>query len=40
MAYSVLPSNKVSDTFLEPINATLAMNCMVENVDNVVNLDN
>jgi len=38
--YSVMPSPKVSDTVIEPYNATLSIHQLIENADNVVCLDN
>ena len=38
--YSVIPSPKVSDTLVEPYNATLSVHYLVENVDDVVCIDN
>jgi tubulin beta len=38
--YSVMPSPKVSDTVVEPYNATLSIHQLIENADNVVCLDN
>jgi tubulin beta len=38
--FSVYPSPKVSDTVVDPYNATLAMHELVENVDLVMCLDN
>ena len=39
-AYSVLPSPKVSNVVTEPYNTVLSMNCLLENADQVVCLDN
>jgi len=38
--YSVFPSPKVSDTVVEPYNATLSVHQLVENADEVVVIDN
>eukprot|EP01089_Gocevia_fonbrunei_P010328 TRINITY_DN229_c0_g1_i1.p1 TRINITY_DN229_c0_g1~~TRINITY_DN229_c0_g1_i1.p1 ORF type:complete len:460 (+),score=115.79 TRINITY_DN229_c0_g1_i1:96-1475(+) len=38
--YSVVPSPKVSDTVVEPYNATLSVHQLVENADAVVCIDN
>ncbi|KAA8491961.1 Tubulin beta-1 chain [Porphyridium purpureum] len=38
--YSVMPSPKVSDTVVEPYNATLAIHQLVENADAVFAIDN
>jgi tubulin beta len=38
--FSVVPSPKVSDTVVEPYNATLALNQLVENADEVFCIDN
>ncbi|KAF0686217.1 hypothetical protein As57867_021934, partial [Aphanomyces stellatus] len=38
--YSVCPSPKVSDTVVEPYNATLSVHQLVENADEVMCLDN
>lgn len=38
--YSVVPSPKVSDTVVEPYNATLSVHQLVENADQVFALDN
>jgi len=38
--FSVLPSQKVSDTVVEPYNATLSLHQLIENADSVVCLDN
>jgi tubulin beta len=38
--YSVIPSPKVSDTVVEPYNATLSVHQLVENADQVFALDN
>jgi len=38
--YSVVPSPKVSDTVVEPYNATLSIHQLVENADQVFALDN
>mmetsp|Transcript_488 Transcript_488/g.779 ORF Transcript_488/g.779 Transcript_488/m.779 type:complete len:425 (+) Transcript_488:453-1727(+) len=38
--YSVIPSPKVSDTVVEPYNATLSIHQLVENADQVFALDN
>ena len=40
MTYSVFPSANVSDTITEPYNTTLAVNQLLENVDETVVLDN
>lgn len=40
MTYSVFPSANVSDTVTEPYNTTLAVNQLLENVDETVVLDN
>jgi len=39
-AFSVLPSPKVSDTVVEPYNATLSVHQLVENADEVICIDN
>ncbi|KAJ3272989.1 Tubulin beta-2 chain [Terramyces sp. JEL0728] len=38
--YSIVPSPKVSDTVVEPYNATLTLNQLVENADEVFCIDN
>jgi tubulin beta len=38
--YSVVPSPKVSDTVVEPYNATLSLHQLVENADEVMCIDN
>jgi len=38
--YSIMPSPKVSDTVVEPYNATLSIHQLIENADNVTCLDN
>lgn len=38
--FSVMPSAKVSDTVVEPYNATLSLHQLIENADQVVCLDN
>ena len=38
--FSVLPSPKVSDTVVEPYNATLSVHQLVENSDEVMCIDN
>jgi len=38
--YSVVPSPKVSDTVVEPYNATLSVHQLVENADEVIVIDN
>jgi len=38
--YSVFPSPKVSDTVVEPYNATLSIHQLVENTDGVFSIDN
>jgi len=38
--YSVIPSPKVSDTVVEPYNATLSVHQLVENADQCFALDN
>lgn len=38
--YSVIPSPKVSDTVVEPYNATLSVHQLVENADSCYMLDN
>ncbi|KAL9649564.1 hypothetical protein ABK040_003242 [Willaertia magna] len=40
MTFSVFPSPKVSDTVVEPYNATLSVHQLVENVDEVMCIDN
>ena len=40
MTFSVFPSPKVSDTVVEPYNATLSVHQLVENADEVMVLDN
>jgi tubulin beta len=40
MTFSVCPSPKVSDTVVEPYNATLSVHQLVENADEVMVLDN
>ena len=40
LTYSVFPSPKVSDTVVEPYNATLSIHQLVENADEVVSIDN
>lgn len=39
-SFSVFPSPKVSDIIVEPYNAVLSMNSLIENVDQVMVLDN
>lgn len=39
-AFSVVPSPKVSDTVVEPYNATLSVHQLVENADEVMCIDN
>lgn len=38
--FSVMPSPKVSDTVVEPYNATLALNQLIENADETFCIDN
>lgn len=38
--FSVVPSPKVSDTVVEPYNATLSLHQLIENADEVICLDN
>ena len=38
--YSVVPSPKVSDTVVEPYNATLSVHQLVENTDETFCIDN
>ena len=38
--FSVVPSPKVSDTVVEPYNATLSVHQLVENADEVMCIDN
>ena len=38
--YSVIPSPKVSDTVVEPYNATLSVHQLVENTDETYCIDN
>merc|ERR1712113_201249 len=38
--FSVMPSPKVSDTVVEPYNATLSVHQLVENADDVMSIDN
>ena len=38
--YSVVPSPKVSDTVVEPYNATLSVHQLVENTDETYCIDN
>ena len=40
MTFSVIPSPKVSDTVVEPYNATLSIHQLVENADECVMIDN
>ena len=40
VTYSVMPSPKVSDTVVEPYNATLSVHQLVENSDEVMCIDN
>merc|ERR1711862_842827 len=40
VTYSVMPSPKVSDTVVEPYNATLSVHQLVENADDVMCIDN
>ena len=40
MTFSVFPSPKVSDTVVEPYNATLSVHQLVENADECIVLDN
>lgn len=39
-SFSVMPSPKVSDTVVEPFNATLSLKQLIENVDNTFCIDN
>jgi len=39
-SYSVVPSPKVSDTVVEPYNATLSVHQLVENTDETYTIDN
>ena len=39
-SYSVVPSPKVSDTVVEPYNATLSVHQLVENTDETYCIDN
>ena len=39
-SYSVVPSPKVSDTVVEPYNATLSVHQLVENTDETFCIDN
>ena len=38
--FSIVPSPKVSDTVVEPYNATLSVHQLVENTDQTVSIDN
>ena len=38
--FSIMPSPKVSDTVVEPYNATLSVHQLVENADEVMCIDN
>merc|ERR1712038_161391 len=40
VTHSVMPSPKVSDTVVEPYNATLSVHQLVENADDVMCIDN
>lgn len=40
MTFSIVPSPKVSDTVVEPYNATLSVHQLVENADEVFCVDN
>merc|ERR1712132_27121 len=40
MTFSIVPSPKVSDTVVEPYNATLSVHQLVENADECMCLDN
>jgi tubulin beta len=40
LTFSVVPSPKVSDTVVEPYNATLSVHQLVENADECMVLDN
>eukprot|EP01062_Namystynia_karyoxenos_P030285 TRINITY_DN22636_c0_g1_i9.p2 TRINITY_DN22636_c0_g1~~TRINITY_DN22636_c0_g1_i9.p2 ORF type:complete len:126 (+),score=43.50 TRINITY_DN22636_c0_g1_i9:92-469(+) len=40
LTFSVIPSPKVSDTVVEPYNATLSIHQLVENADECVMIDN
>merc|ERR1712195_360573 len=40
LTFSVVPSPKVSDTVVEPYNATLSVHLLVENADEVMCIDN
>src|ERR1700722_7415944 len=40
MTFSVVPSPKVSDTVVEPYNATLSINQLIENTDETFCIDN
>ncbi|KAJ0752305.1 Tubulin beta-2 chain [Helianthus annuus] len=40
LTFSVFPSPKVSDTIVEPYNATLSVHQLVENVDECMVLNN
>lgn len=40
LTFSVFPSPKVSDTVVEPYNATLSVHQLVENADECMVLDN
>ena len=40
MTYSLFPSMKVSDTFVEPYNAILSVPELIEHANSVINLDN
>ena len=40
LTFSIVPSPKVSDTVVEPYNATLSVHQLVENADEVVCIDN
>jgi tubulin beta len=40
MSFSVVPSPKVSDTVVEPYNATLSVHQLIENTDQTYCIDN
>ena len=40
VTYSIIPSPKVSDTVVEPYNATLSVHQLVENTDQTFCIDN
>ena len=40
LTFSIVPSPKVSDTVVEPYNATLSVHQLVENADEVFCIDN